>query len=87
MSSPATPDSAVPAPFAALGLTFDDVLLLPGATTVIPSEVDTSTQLSRNISVKLPLVSAAMDTVMQTVEVRHRIASECVQDRAAGGVV
>jgi IMP dehydrogenase len=69
MSSPATPDSSIPAPFAApfaaLGLTFDDVLLLPGATDVIPSEVDTSTRLSRNISVKLPLVSAAMDTVTE----------------------
>ena len=69
MSSPATPDSAIPAPFAApfaaLGLTFDDVLLLPGATDVIPSEVDTSTRLSRNISVRLPLVSAAMDTVTE----------------------
>src|SRR5664280_778305 len=69
MSSPATWESADPAPFAApfaaLGLTFDDVLLLPGATDVIPSEVDTSTQLSRNISLKLPLVSAAMDTVTE----------------------
>src|SRR5471030_1468533 len=69
MSSPVTPDSAVPAPFAApfaaLGLTFDDVLLLPGATDVIPSEVDTSARLSRNISVRLPLVSAAMDTVTE----------------------
>jgi IMP dehydrogenase len=69
MSSPATPESAVPAPFAApfaaLGLTFDDVLLLPGATDVIPSAVDTSAQLSRNISVKMPLVSAAMDTVTE----------------------
>ena len=65
MSSPAASDCAVPAPFAALGLTFDDVLLLPGATDVIPSEVDTSARLSRNISLKLPLVSAAMDTVTE----------------------
>ena len=69
MSSPATWESADPAPFAApfvaLGLTFDDVLLLPGATEVIPSEVDTSAQLSRNISLRLPLVSAAMDTVTE----------------------
>ncbi len=69
MSSPDTSDAAVAAsfaaPFAALGLTFDDVLLLPGATDVIPSEVDTSTRLSRNISVRLPLVSAAMDTVTE----------------------
>ena len=69
MSSPAAWESAVPAPlaapFAALGLTFDDVLLLPGATEVIPSQVDTSAQLSRNISLRLPLVSAAMDTVTE----------------------
>jgi len=69
MSSPAASESAGPAPlsnpFAALGLTFDDVLLLPGATEVIPSEVDTSAQLSRNISLRLPLVSAAMDTVTE----------------------
>ena len=70
MSSPAASESAIPppfgAPFAALGLTFDDVLLLPGATDVIPSEVDTSARLSRNISLKLPLVSAAMDTVTES---------------------
>ena len=75
MSSPATPDSSIPAPFAApfaaLGLTFDDVLLLPGATNVIPSEVDTSTRLSRNITVKLPLVSAAMDTVTEALSLIH----------------
>src|SRR5664280_1927843 len=69
MSSPAAWESAVPSPlsvpFAALGLTFDDVLLLPGATEVIPSEVDTSARLSRSISLKLPLVSAAMDTVTE----------------------
>jgi len=70
MSSPAASESAIPppfgAPFAALGLTFDDVLLLPGATDVIPSEVDTSARLSRNISLRLPLVSAAMDTVTES---------------------
>ena len=61
------PDRAdgVPAKFATLGLTFDDVLLLPGATDVIPSEVDTSVRLSRNISLRVPLVSAAMDTVTE----------------------
>ena len=55
----------LPAPFARLGLTFDDVLLLPGATDVIPSEVDTSSRVSRNIEVQVPLVSAAMDTVTE----------------------
>jgi len=55
----------IPAPFATLGLTFDDVLLLPGPTDVIPSEVDTTSRLSRNIELRLPLVSAAMDTVTE----------------------
>jgi IMP dehydrogenase len=58
--------SEIPEKFAALGLTFDDVLLLPGPTDVIPSEADTSSWLSRNIRVQIPLVSAAMDTVTES---------------------
>lgn len=50
---------------ALVGLTFDDVLLLPAQSDVIPSEVDTSTQLSRNISLGIPVISAAMDTVTE----------------------
>ena len=53
-------------PFAFTGLTYDDVLLLPEETDVIPSEVDTTTQITRNISVKVPLISAAMDTVTES---------------------
>ncbi len=56
----------VPAAFGPLGLTFDDVLLLPGETDVNPSEVDTSTRLSRRIEVAIPLISAAMDTVTES---------------------
>ncbi|HRC40662.1 IMP dehydrogenase [Nostocoides sp.] len=52
-------------PFGALGLTYDDVLLLPGESDVIPSEVDTTTRLTREISLKVPLISAAMDTVTE----------------------
>lgn len=56
---------ALPAPFAALGLTYDDVLLQPGETDVIPSEVDTTSRITRDISLRVPLVSAAMDTVTE----------------------
>jgi IMP dehydrogenase len=54
-----------PETLAPLGLTFDDVLLLPDETDVIPSEVDTTTRLTREISVRVPLLSAAMDTVTE----------------------
>jgi len=49
-----------------LGLTYDDVLLLPDASAVVPSEVDTATRLTRNISLAIPLVSSAMDTVTES---------------------
>lgn len=51
---------------ALVGLTFDDVLLIPSASDVIPSEVDTSSQFTRNIRLGIPLVSAAMDTVTES---------------------
>ena len=53
-------------PFAFTGLTYDDVLLLPAHTDVIPSEADTSTQLTRRVRVNVPIISAAMDTVTET---------------------
>ncbi len=46
-------------------LTFDDVLLLPGPSAVLPSEVDLSTQLTRRIRLNIPILSAAMDTVTE----------------------
>lgn len=52
-------------PFALVGLTYDDVLLLPGQSDVLPSGVNTATQLSRNISINIPLISSAMDTVTE----------------------
>jgi IMP dehydrogenase len=51
--------------FGYLGLTYDDVLLLPGATDVVPAEVDTRSRLTREIRTSIPLVSAAMDTVTE----------------------
>src|SRR3954452_22331235 len=51
---------------APLGLTYDDVLLLSGQTDVIPSEVDTTTRLTREISLRVPLISSAMDTVTES---------------------
>jgi IMP dehydrogenase len=57
--------AGVPEKFAPLGLTFDDVLLLPGQSDVVPSDADTSSRLSRNISVAIPLLSSAMDTVTE----------------------
>ena len=82
----------LPDKFGTLGLTFDDVLLLPAASDVIPSEVDTTTRLSRSISLRTPLVSSAMDTVTEArmaiamarqggVGVLHR--NLAVEDQAA----
>jgi IMP dehydrogenase len=48
------------------GLTFDDLLLVPAASSVMPSEVDTSTLLTRNIPLNIPIISAAMDTVTES---------------------
>src|SRR6201989_48484 len=48
------------------GLTFDDVLLEPGASDVMPTQVDVSTRFTREIKLNIPLVSAAMDTVTES---------------------
>src|SRR5216684_3897554 len=54
-------DSSIPE-----GLTFDDVLLLPGRSSVLPTEVDTTTNFARKLRVNIPLASAAMDTVTES---------------------
>ena len=60
-----TTAEGIPAKFAMLGLTFDDVLLQPSESDIVPSSVDTSTRLTRNVTLRIPLVSAAMDTVTE----------------------
>ena len=47
-------------------LTFDDVTMAPKYSEVLPSEVDTSTKLSSNLTIKIPLLSSAMDTVTES---------------------
>jgi IMP dehydrogenase len=58
--------TGLPPKFAMLGLTFDDVLLLPAESDVLPGAVDTSTQISRRVRLRVPLVSSPMDTVTES---------------------
>src|SRR5688572_20394695 len=62
-------------------LTFDDVLLVPAYSEVLPREVDLSTRVSRRIRVNLPLLSAAMDTVTEA-----RLAITMAQEGGIGVV-
>ncbi len=48
-----------------IGLTFDDVLLVPAKSDILPGDVDVSTQLTKNIRIRIPIISAAMDTVTE----------------------
>jgi len=72
MSSSVSPQTSSVRPdgvdekFATVGLTYDDVLLLPDASDLVPSEADTSTWLSRHVRLRVPLVSSAMDTVTES---------------------
>src|SRR3954470_7328927 len=85
-------DGGLPAKFARLGLTFDDVLLVPAASDILPSEADTTSRLSRSITLRTPILSSPMDTVTEArmaiamarqggVGVLHRNLS--VEDQAA----
>ena len=58
-------DVSLPDKFAPIGLTYDDVLLVPAASEVTPGEVDTTARLTRGITVRVPLLSSAMDTVTE----------------------
>src|SRR5882762_2466786 len=51
--------------FAQEGLTFDDVLIVPAASSVLPRDVSTQTRLTRTITINIPIMSAAMDTVTE----------------------
>ncbi|MFC7406521.1 IMP dehydrogenase [Georgenia alba] len=66
----ADPRPAEPAeahdPFGRLGLTYDDVLLLPGYSDLSPADIDTTARLTRELTLRVPLVSAAMDTVTES---------------------
>ena len=52
-------------PFGFLGLTYDDVLLLPGESDVVPSQVNTRSRISKRVEINIPLLSSAMDTVTE----------------------
>jgi IMP dehydrogenase len=65
--------------FAREGLTFDDVLLIPAASDVLPSATNVSTWLTRGIRMNIPLVSAAMDTVTE-----HRLAIAMAREGGMG---
>src|SRR5829696_2772553 len=58
-------DVAAPPKFAREGLAFDDVLLVPAESSVLPNDVSTATRLTRTIALEVPVVSAAMDTVTE----------------------
>jgi IMP dehydrogenase len=58
-------ETSLPAKFAKEGLTFDDVLLVPAESSVLPNDVSTATRLTRTIALEVPVISAAMDTVTE----------------------
>src|SRR6266566_8857079 len=70
------PELSLPEKFAKEGLTFDDVLLVPAESAVLPNDVSTATRLTRTIALEVPVVSAAMDTVTEA-----RLAIGLARDR------
>ena len=74
------------------GLTFDDVLLVPQRSGILPNQVDTSTYVTRKIKLNIPILSSAMDTVTEShlaialaQQGGHRHHSSQYVDRAPGG--
>src|SRR5437763_14536462 len=63
------------------GLTFDDVLLVPAESRVLPNDVSTETRLTRGMTIEIPIVSAAMDTVAEA-----RLALALARQRGMGTV-
>ena len=61
------------------GLTYDDVLLVPAFSEILPRDVSIKTKFTRNISINVPIVSAAMDTVTES-----RMASAMAQEGCLG---
>ena len=80
-SQPTQPDPTEAAKFAPPALTFDDVLLLPAHSVILPSEADVTARLSRNVTLSVPLVSSAMDTVTEA-----RMAVAMARQGGAGGL-
>ena len=68
---------AMPPKFSKVALTFDDVSLIPGESNILPSAVDTGTQLTRHIRLNIPICSASMDTVTES-ELAIALAREAV---------
>ena len=62
---PVDSELSLPEKFGKEGLTFDDVLLVPSESAVLPNDVSTASRLTRTIALEVPLVSAAMDTVTE----------------------
>ncbi len=81
--------------FVGEGLTYEDVLLVPAYSKILPSDVSLQTRFSRNISLNVPIVSAAMDTVTErykdssqivTAELRTFMKKMKLEDMVAGGI-
>ena len=64
--------------FVKMGLTFDDVLLIPAESNVLPADIDLHTRLTRKITLNIPVVSAAMDTVTEVVSGGSSVVLEVV---------